>query len=129
MIDLIKLQTTDEIIKNSNGDVFIKKPSGVLEIYFSRNIEFKFYSSTATFAPLYLVNNIPIPSDVAMINATHISAIFDTAGKDVCVSSISIEYSKTQKPLTNIFSFYAIAPGTDSTFSKTVHFHIVGFWK
>lgn len=129
MIDLIKVQTTDEVIKNSNGDVFIKKPSGILEIYFSRNIEFKLYSSTVTFAYLYVVNEVPIPTDIAIIDTVHISAILDTAGKDACVSSISIGYAKTQKPLKYIHSFYTIAPGSDSTFSKTVHFHIIGFWK
>lgn len=122
----IPTMTEFEIIENANGDTFIKYPNGLLEIYFSRILDFVFFSNSLTFGYLYLTRGIEIPKDIPLVKGVSINAICDSQGSDVSVQSINIHSFLENKKV--IETLYVVA--NEKTFnSKLIYFHVVGRWK
>ena len=118
--------TEFKIIETEQGDTFIKYPNGLLEIYFSRDLDFIFYGSTLTFGYLYISRNIIIPNYISLIKGIYINAICDSNGSDVSVQSINIHNFMINPKV--IETFYVVA--NENAFShKLIHFHVVGYWK
>lgn len=116
----------ETILIKENGDLFVKHVNGLLEIYFSRTVDFIVFSYDATFTNLFVTRGMEIPNNIEMVKGKYINAVFDTPGLDLAVSSINID---TFIANGKTFDMFVLAPNRTEPISKRMHFHVVGFWK
>lgn len=116
----------ETVLIKENGDLFVKHANGLLEIYFSRTIDFKLYSNDVTFTNLFVTRGVEIPNNIEIVKGKYINAVFDTPGLDLAVSSINIDAIIANG---KTFDMFVLAPKRTEQIYKKMHFHVVGLWK
>lgn len=119
-----------EVIENSSGDVFLKYPNGILEIYFYRSLEFSKNGIVGETA-IFLAPNIQIPNDIPLVKGISLSACSNSAGTDIAISGINNYEFRNQANNFKIQSLYIIVgdKNVDALTNKIIDFHVIGKWK
>lgn len=117
----IPTKSSFEVVENSSGDVFLKYPNGILEIFFSRSLNFEKFGVNILSSEL-----IYIPNDVTLVDGIHANVSIDANGTDVCLMGVNVSLLKSQRSLNKL---YIYEPKGSTSLTKLIHFHVIGKWK